>query len=323
MPAIAQPPAAARPDTMALEVIRPAQLDTVLTTLLPPDSGTAANRRRVWMVAGAHTALYSGTLVLLNEAWYKRYPKTSFQVFNDSREWLQVDKVGHTWTAYQLSRLSMASWRWAGLSKKQQVWLGGLSGFTFQTVIEVLDAHSAEWGWSWADIAANTFGSGMLIGQELAWGEQRISFKFGFHRVQYPQGLQERRANDLFGASLPERMLKDYNGQTYWLSANLRSFFKNSHLPPWLNLAVGYGAGGMLGGFTNQWTDPPTNLPVDLSSTVPRLRQWYIAPDIDFTRIKTRNKFLRSVFFCLNAFKLPSPTLALTNGKLRVYGLYF
>lgn len=323
MPAMAQPPAATRPDTMALEVVRPAQLDTVLTTLPAPDSATAASPRRVWTVAGAHTALYAGTLVLLNEAWYKGYPKTSFQVFNDSREWLQVDKVGHAWTAYQLSRLSMASWRWAGLSKKQQVWLGGLSGFAFQTVIEVLDAHSAEWGWSWADVAANTFGSGMLIGQELAWGEQRISFKFGFHRMQYPQSLQERRANDLFGASLPERMLKDYNGQTYWLSANLRSFFKDCNLPPWLNIAVGYGASGMLGGFANQWTDPTTNLPVDLSGTVARHRQWYLAPDIDFTRIKTRSKFLRSVFFCLNAFKLPAPTLALTNGKLRVYGLYF
>src|SRR3712207_8632374 len=32
------------------------------------------------------------------------------------------------------------------------------------------------------------------------------------------------RANDLYGSSFAERMIKDYNGQTYWLSANLKSF---------------------------------------------------------------------------------------------------
>ena len=52
-----------------------------------------------------------------------------------------------------------------------------------------------------------------------------------------------------------ERMLKDYNGQTYWLSANLKSFFQGSNIPAWLNVAVGYGADGMFGGFENKWID--------------------------------------------------------------------
>jgi hypothetical protein len=56
--------------------------------------------------------------------------------------------------------------------------------------------------------------------------------------------IQYRQTNVL-GSSLAEQMLKDYNGQTYWLSVNLHSFYKN---PKWLNLAIGYGANGMLTG---------------------------------------------------------------------------
>lgn len=310
-----------RTDSLPLEVIRHASLDTIYTRV--PDTAAYValpNTKRVYTVAGLHAGMYGGSLLLLNQAWYKDYPKTSFQTFNDSKEWQQVDKVGHAWSAYQLSRASMASWKWAGLNRNQQIWLGGMSGFAFQTVIEVLDAHSAEWGWSWSDIAANTVGSGLLIGQELAWAEQRISFKFSFHKMNYSQGMLEQRANNLFGSSLPERMLKDYNGQTYWLSANLKSFFKQSNLPPWLNIAVGYGAGGMLGGFSNTWTEGSSTF---TRNDVQRVREFYLAPDIDFTRIRTRSKFLKSVFFCLNAFKLPAPTLVLSNGKMRLHGLYF
>jgi hypothetical protein len=78
---------------------------------------------------------------------------------------------------------------------------------------------------------------------ELLWKEQRITPKFSFHTTQYAQ----YRPNVL-GSSLAEQMLKDYNGQTYWLSVNLHSFYKGSKIPKWLNLAIGYGANGMLTG---------------------------------------------------------------------------
>jgi len=232
----------AQTDTIALEVVRMNSLDTILTTATPVADTASPNKSRVWTVAGLHAGLYAGTLVVLNEAWYKDYPKESFHTFNDAGEWLQVDKVGHAWTAYQLSRASMASWKWAGLNRKQQIWYGGLSGFAFQTAIEFLDAHSAEWGWSWGDFAANMAGSALLIGQELGWKEQRVSFKFSFHQMIYEDPMLNQRSDELFGSSFPERMLKDYNGQTYWLSANLKSFFKQSNIPAWLNISIGSGA---------------------------------------------------------------------------------
>lgn len=296
------------------------QLKTALD-LGRDSSRPVASHKKVGAVTGLHIAAYTGTLLVLNEAWYKNYPKTSFQTFDDSREWLQVDKVGHAWSAYQLGRASTATWAWAGMDQKTSAWLGAGSGFLFQTVVEILDGHSAEWGWSWSDIAANFAGSALFLGQELGWQEQRIAFKFSFHTMTYGDVEQQMRADELFGTSLPERMLKDYNGQTYWLSTNIRSFFPNSRWPAWLNIAVGYGANGMLGAEDNTWL-AGDGTPVDRTD-VPRQRQWYLAPDVDFTRIKTNHKWLKTAFFLLNAIKLPAPTLVLQNGSIKVNALYF
>jgi hypothetical protein len=286
-------------------------------------SDTGFNKKsRVLAMTGVHVGLYGGSLILLNEAWYKDYPRSGFQFFNDWQEWKQVDKVGHAWSAFQLSRASYTGWRWAGLPEKKAVWVAGASGFAFLTVIEILDGFSAEWGWSWGDFGANVVGSSMFIGQNLAWKEERISFKFGFHKMTYDDPQLNERSDELFGSSLPERMLKDYNGQTYWLSANLKSFFKQSKLPPWLNVAVGYGATGMFGGTENKWEDPVTGEYITRFD-ISRLREWYLAPDIDFTRIHTRKKSVRTLLYVLNAFKMPAPTLVFSNGKFVVHGFYF
>jgi hypothetical protein len=280
----------------------------------------ATKRKRVIINTSVHAGLYAVSMVVLNQAWYADYPRSKFHTYNDSKEWLQVDKTGHAWTAYQISRMSMASWKWAGLTRKQQIWYGGLAGAVFQTVIEVQDGFSEEWGWSWGDFTANCLGSALLIGQQLGWDEQRVSLKFSFHKMTYDDPMLNERSDSLFGTSLPERALKDYNGQAYWLSANLHSFFPKSKIPAWLNVAVGYGASGMFGGYDNIWESG--NVTYDRSD-IPRLRQWYLAPDIDFTRIPTKSKFLKGAFFLLNAFKFPAPALMLSNGKLKVHAIYF
>lgn len=281
------------------------------------------SKKRIWLVTGINVVGYGGSLIILNNTWYKNYPHTSFHTFNDNEEWLQVDKVGHGWTAYTTGRISAGMWRWAGLSQSKAAIIGGVSGALYLTVIEFLDAHSAKWGWSWGDMAANIIGSGMFISQELLWKEQRIQYKFSFHHKEYGEPMLDQRANDLFGESWAERMLKDYNAQTYWLSANLKSFFPKSRLPAWLNVSIGYGADGMFGGFHNKWIDVDSAVVVDRTD-IPRVRQFYLAPDVDFTKIKTNKKWLRTVFFCLNSFKFPAPTLMIdSKGKVKAYPLYF
>jgi uncharacterized protein YfiM (DUF2279 family) len=279
-------------------------------------------RKRQWIIGGLNVVGYGASIIVFNNTWYKDYPKTSFHTFNDSKEWLQMDKMGHVWAAYNASRASAAMWRWAGVSPKKAAWIGGLSSIAYLTVIEILDGHSAKWGWSWSDMAANLFGSALFVSQQIGWEEQRIQFKFSFHYKSYSDPMLNERSDDLFGSTWIERMLKDYNGQTYWLSTNLKSFFPRSNLPAWLNVAIGYGAEGMFGGFENKWTDEDSGVPIDRTD-IKRYRQWYLAPDVNFSKIKTNKKAVRVLFDVLDAFKFPAPSLELSNGKVKVHAIHF
>lgn len=260
-------------------------------------------------------------MVALYDTWYKNYPQSKFHFFNDNKEWLQVDKAGHTWSSYSEGRASIAMWKWAGLPPRKALWVGGLSGLAYQSIIEVLDGFSAEWGFSWGDYLGNVAGSALLIGQELGWKEQRISLKFSFHRNTYNDAELGQRADAIYGRSLAERTLKDYNAQTYWVSVNLQSIMKRKILPPWLNLAVGYGADGMFGANDNKWSDKLGTM--HDRSDIQRYRRWGLAPDIDFTRIHTNSKVLKTTFFILNSFKFPTPALLFSNNKFRWKWLQF
>ena len=173
------------------------QLDSTASNHLSKKQKT----NRQIFIGAVNVVGYGGSLIILSNTWYKNYPHTSFHTFNDAGEWLQVDKFGHGWTAYNTGRVSAAMWRWAGLSQKQSAIIGGLSGAVYLTVIEFLDAHSAQWGWSWGDMTANIVGSGLFISQELLWKEQRIQYKFSFHHKDYGDSALNKRADDLFGES--------------------------------------------------------------------------------------------------------------------------
>ncbi len=280
------------------------------------------SRKRVYLVSAVNVVGYGGTMIGLYNAWYRNYAQTAFHFFNDIPEWKQVDKVGHMFSAYQESRASTASWRWTGIDRKKYIWIGGMSGAFYQTAIEVLDGFSAGWGWSWGDFGANVLGSGSFVAQELGWNEQRIQIKFSTHKKNYADPVLNQRSDELFGKSSAERFLKDYNAQTYWASLNLRSFFPMSKLPAWLNISVGYGAEGLFGGRQNLALDQNGAIKFDRRD-ISRYRQWYLAPDVDFTRIKTKNKALKTFFSLLNAVKCPLPAMELSKGKLRLHGIYF
>jgi uncharacterized protein YfiM (DUF2279 family) len=271
-------------------------------------------------VSGVSVAAYGTSLIALNQTWYKNYPKAPFHTYNDSGEWLQMDKVGHAWSVYNLSRASSYAWKWAGVKENKAVVLGSLSGFTYLTVIELLDGRSEKWGWSWADMGANFAGSSLFALQQIGWKEQRVQFKFSAHKKNYETGLAHR-ADELFGKSLPERLLKDYNGQTYWFSFNIKSFSK-SNLPGWLNLAIGYGADGMFGGYENIALDDDGNPSFDRKD-IKRRRQWYLSPDIDVTKFKTKSKALRTLLMGLNCIKIPAPAFKVSNGKLSARLIHF
>lgn len=280
-------------------------------------SDTAVNKKRLHWVIGGGTAVYGGSLLLLNEAWYKEYPRSSFHWINDNASWLQIDKFGHAYTSYAYGLAGIELFRWTGVSERKAIWWGGMLGTIFQTPIEVLDGFSAEWGASWGDLLANSAGTALLISQELKWKEQRFQLKFSYA----PTNFARLRPN-MLGNSWYSSILKDYNGQTYWLSASPRSFKQDLKWPKWLNLSLGYGGHGMLGGTTNQWEDADGNA-FDFSH-INRQRQLLFSLDINTRAIKTDNQFLKKCFFLINMIKIPAPAIEWRESKgLYLHPLFF
>ena len=97
------------------------------------------------------------------------------------------------------------------------------------------------------DMAANLFGSSLFLAQQLTWKQQRVQMRISFHHSIYPAYNPSE-----LGSNWRQRLLKDYNGQTYWLSFNMSSFLpKPNNFPRWMTADIGYGAEGMIGGTTN------------------------------------------------------------------------
>lgn len=273
------------------------------------------NQKRLFWSATTTGALYVGSISGLYILWYSDYDQSSFHTFNDNAEWMQVDKAGHALTSYYVGRTGYNILRWSGVKERPAIFYGGSLGFVFESTVEIFDGFSKGWGFSWGDIAANTFGSALFIGQQYGWHEQRISMKFSCHSTKYAQYRP-----DLLGSNAIESVLKDYNGQTIWLSANPDSFFgDNNFLPKWLNIAFGYGASGMTGAFQNSTTYNGKPIP-----NFDRQRRYFLSLDIDLSRIPTRSKFLAALFETLNFIKIPFPTLEYnSNDGLKGHWLYF
>ena len=277
------------------------------SSFLSPSDTLNVDRRNTVVITEA--VLATTTLVALDQLWYSDFDRSSFQFTNDYGDWNGLDKFGHVFSAYQLGRYGYNLLGWSGVREKDRLLYGATLGFTFLTALEFMDAYSSEWGFSWSDMAANALGTGLFIGQHLLWKDQRISLKFSFQQTEYAI-----LSPDQLGKSFIENIVKDYNGQTYWLSFNIKSFLSNSFLPHWFNIAIGYGADGMLNGtFENP----------NLSVQSP-FRQYYLSFDIDLTKINTNSHFLKTLFDVFNFIKIPSPTLEYSSKNgLKFHAIYF
>ena len=290
------------------------------------------DKKRFWGFVGASSTFYVGTVLLLDKVWYAQYPRSAFHLFNDDGEWQQMDKGGHVLTAYTETKWIYQAMRWTGMQNNRAAWAGMATGTTLQLTLEVLDGFSTEWGFSWGDMAANTAGCALFGVQQAAWNEQRIVLKVSNTPRKYSNApirstdgsktssLKER-TDDLYGINYAQTFFKDYNALTWWLSVNPRSFDKNSRFPSWLNVAIGMGADNMFGGYKNEW---PTKKPEFILTDVPRYRQFYVSLDIDLSKIKTKSKFLNTIFRTINFIKIPAPALEFnTLGQVKFHPLFF
>ncbi|MFT3701603.1 MAG: DUF2279 domain-containing protein [Agriterribacter sp.] len=278
---------------------------------LPPSDVYRQDRLKKVVIteAAVTTALSVGLYYL----WYKKFPRSKFHFFNDNREWLQMDKIGHATTAYNVGVLQYDMMRWCGVKKNDAIIIGSATALGGLTIIELLDGFSNHWGFSKGDMLANLVGTAIFASQQRWWNQQRISMKFSAHLSPYAQYHPGELGNNFFS-----RILKDYNGQSYWLSFNIKSFLpSSSNFPAWPALAFGYGADGMTGGHQNPSLVNGKTIP-----SFERTRRFMISPDADLFRVRSVAP-VDALTYITKPFKFPAPTLEINSkGKFKFYGLY-
>ena len=278
-----------------------------------PDT-SSADKRNLYTAAAITGAYYAGSMYILSETWYKDRETAPFHFYDDSRAYLQVDKLGHTFGAYFYSYAGYHGLRELGLSRTESLIYGGSLGFMLQLPVEIMDGIHEGWGFSWSDLAANTAGSLIVIGQDLLFEEQFIKFKFSYWESPY-----SRKANGYLGANTFERILDDYNGHTYWLSAPVNKLIPNDILPGWLCIAAGYGANGMYGEYENITNFNGVDIP-----PAKRYRQFFLSADIDWTKIETDSSFLNAVLQGMFFIKMPAPAIEYNSlGQFKFHWIYY
>ena len=250
---------------------------------------------------------YSASLVALNQLWYSDHPRDNFHFFDDSGEWLQMDKVGHFYSAFHLSQAGSKAFQWTGMAQKKSALLGSILGVSLMLPIEFMDGYSSEYGASSSDLLANFLGAAFYLGQDRVWQEVRIHPKFSFSK----SGISSYRP-EVLGKNTREQVFKDYNGQTYWLSFDLHTL--TGFKVKWINLALGYGVENMI----NAGGNPGMDFPYE------GYRQYYLALDFDLTHVHSSSKAINTLLYLVNIIHLPAPALEFNSqDKLIFHPIHF
>jgi hypothetical protein len=277
-------------DTLALKLSQQKKQNTIISSF----------------VIGAGASSFIG----LNELWYKDFPQRNFHFYNDSKDWMQMDKFGHAFSSYQIGRNFYNTLKTSDSNRNKNIFLGGASGLIYLTGMEILDGKSAQWGFSNSDMIANTLGYFLFASQEYFLQEQFISLKFSYQKSAFADMRPET-----FGRNFQQRLLKDYNGQTYWLSAPLSLNRANTkRFTRWLCISFGYSID------ENLYADNNINSVNNFHAT----REFFFSFDADLNRIEWRRKWMKKIASVINFIKIPSPTIGIrSDGKVKVYPVYF
>lgn len=245
--------------------------------------------------------VYALLLLWLSSIWYNSY--TTFHFFDDLFEWEYLDKAGHFFASFYIGLFACEA---LGNSKNlnpslRKKWTC-FAGFYLLLPIEILDGFSLNYGASIVDLAANLLGSIFCIGYISNKLVSTAIPKFSFHTTAFAIMRPE-----LLGSNFVQQVVKDYNGQTYWLSIDINSIFNRKILPSWLLLTIGYGADGLLGGHDNVWQN--TEGKTFDYSNVERAKRFFISVDLNASVLRGKSKVFSYLFAPFILLKFPGPAI--------------
>ena len=293
---------------MKLFKIRSSNIFFLLVFITSVNSSFAQEKNRIDSTRKKNIILNStalGTTTLayfgLYNLWYKNYPQTSFHFFNDIEEWNYMDKAGHIYSSYQVARKSHLF-----LNKKNienPIEKSCFYSLFFMLGIEVLDGFSREWGFSNYDLLSNFIGAGVFYFQEKKFKRQLLKLKFSSHLSPYAI-----HRPSLLGDNISQRIFKDYNGQTYWLTFDFNNKIQDKiKVFKYLNFSLGYSIDGFVGARNNNILNCAD------CNEIKRQSQLLFSIDLDLTEIKTKNRMVQLLLNSFSVIKFPAPTIILQD----------
>jgi hypothetical protein len=289
-------------ETPPITMYTPAPFDLHGETVGP------VNSTRLWLMGGTMFAANTAIVIYFFDTYYNDEfaTRAPFHTFDD---WynadLNVDKLGHIWSAQAYAQAMYHMFRWANITETGSMyWSSGLA-FLFQLEMEITDGLFEKWGFSWWDTAANAVGAAWPNLQRVYPSLQPVMLKMSYH----PSASVKK-------GWIEHDYLRDYDGFTYWLALTVEDLLPakaKPFWPDWLGIAVGYGANNTMLG------DKIYNSNNGVGQGE---QEWYLALDYDLRKLPGDTAFLRWLKESLNIFHLPAPAIRLTPSAV-YYGLYF
>ena len=280
----------------------PAHMDTLRSTL----QAAIIHKGRLWTVGATSLLTLGSTYVYLERTWWngKGVP---FHI-DEGRDLTYasgLDKVAHLMGGAFVSEAYYRAFRWAGVSTRKAELLAFGSAAFVELSIELKDAYSPTYGFSWRDVTAGTLGGLWPMAQRQSGFLRDAQWKVSYWQ-QTPKYFKAR------GIPLQRFSIDDYINQTYWFSFSPKHFGSHSWKrvwPNWLQMSIGMGLEA------DTW-----NLNGD---GLGGRHEWYVSPDIDLTKlIKPRTAIGKIALHVLKYIKIPAPTLQI-GPKLHWYWFYF
>ncbi len=247
------------------------------------------------------SAVTLGTVIPVHiyqqNAWWQG-PRGPFRFENDWVYALNVDKLGHMYAGFLLSRMFKYSLEWSGFSEHTSTFYGSVLGLTYQMYVEVEDGFHRVYGFSPGDAFFNIMGATIPLAQWTFPVLRNFTLKYSYWpSTGYRDELKEGQA---------KAFLDDYQGTTVWLAVDPHFVMGeklSSAVPPWLGLA--FGVGGR-----------------DLNEEGGGRRQATLALDFNFSKIETESSFLHAVFTLVDFVHIPAPGIRL-DGKRVLFGVFY
>lgn len=281
------------------------QPDTTLSVATRQDCGMDGGEvalRRAGVAAtfvGGNAALYS----YFKRAWWSGDRADHFFFRADWDEnFRDQDKFGHMIGGYHLARFGTAFLRSACMPRHKAIVWSAAYAAAFQLQIEIWDGMYEKYGFSYADLIANTAGTALAVLHETHPATRAIR-----PTISYSKSAAMRNADNIPGELRPSL---DYSGQTYWFSADVNAMLPKEAKPYWpsfLRISAGHSI--------TDWIYPVTG------ANIRARRKLLLSLDFDAEKLPGDNRLWKTFKRQLGYIHLPSPALQLTP-DFKVIGWY-